>query len=245
MQRRYPDAIFLAEAFTRPKRMRYLAKLGFTQSYTYFTWKNTSVELREYLEELTQSEMAEYYRPNFFANTPDILHEYLQDGGRPAFRARLLLASTLSPSYGIYSGFELCENVPVRRGSEEYSNSEKYEIRRRDWNAPGNIRDDVALLNRIRREHPALQRLGNLTFLESENDQILAYRKQLAGDDLIIVVNLDPQHVQSSMIHVAGATGDYGVEDLLTGERYTWSGVRNYVRLDPFEKVGHILRMIE
>jgi starch synthase (maltosyl-transferring) len=240
VQRRNPDVIFLAEAFTRPKRMQNLAKLGFTQSYTYFTWKNEAREIKPYLEELTQSEMVEYFRPNFFANTPDILHEYLQHGGRPAFRVRLLLAATLSPTYGIYSGFELCENVPVRPGSEEYLDSEKYEVRVRDWHAPGNIRADVKLINRIRREQAALQRLSNLRFLPSENERILAYAK----DNLWIVVNLDPHHTQESMIHVPGS-GHYLVEDLLTGESYPWHGSRNYVRLDPAEKVGHVFRVVE
>lgn len=239
VQRRSPDVIFLAEAFTRPKRMQNLAKLGFTQSYTYFTWKNDAREIKEYLEELHLSEMVEYYRPNFFANTPDILHEYLQHGGRAAFRVRLLLAGTLSPTYGIYSGFELCENVPVRAGSEEYLDSEKYEIRQRDWNAPGNIRADVKLLNQLRRRHPALQRMGNLEFLQSENPAVLAYRR----DDLWIVVNLDPHHAQESIVHVPAENG-YTVEDLLTGEIYPWNGSRNYVRLDPAHKVGHVLRVV-
>jgi starch synthase (maltosyl-transferring) len=239
VQRRNPDVIFLAEAFTRPKRMQNLAKLGFTQSYTYFTWKNDARELKEYLEELHLSEMVEYYRPNFFANTPDILHEYLQHGGRAAFRVRLLLAGTLSPTYGIYSGFELCENVPVRPGSEEYLDSEKYEIRQRDWTAPGNIRADVKLLNLLRRQQPALQRMGNLKFLQSENPAVLAFQR----DDLWIVVNLDPHHAQESMVHVPAEQG-YTVEDLLTGEIYPWNGSRNYVRLDPAHRVGHVLRVV-
>ncbi|MBK7578597.1 MAG: alpha-1,4-glucan--maltose-1-phosphate maltosyltransferase [Myxococcales bacterium] len=250
IQRRHPDVIFLAEAFTRPKRMRGLAKLGFTQSYTYFTWKNTSWELREYLDELASSEMAEYYRPNFFANTPDILHEYLQDGGRPAFRIRLLLAATLSPTYGIYSGYELCENTPVRRGSEEYLDSEKYEIRQRDWQAPGNIRADITRINRIRREHPALQRLANLSFLPSENEAVLAYLKRDPTEDLIIVVTTDPHKVHESFVEVPvdelglGEHLPYTVVDLLTDERYEWHGSRNYVKLDPAEKVGHVLRIV-
>jgi starch synthase (maltosyl-transferring) len=249
VQREHPEVILLAEAFTRPKRMKGLAKIGFTQSYTYFTWKNSAWELREYLEELTQTEMVEYYRPNFFANTPDILHEYLQRGGRSAFRVRLLLAGTLSPIYGIYSGFELCENVPVRPGSEEYLDSEKYQIRRRDWEAPGHIADDIRRLNAIRRENSALQRLANLSFLTSENGQILWYRKSAPGNELLIAVNLDPQGVQEAMVHVPLAelglgNAPYEVEDLLTGERYAWSGVRNYVRLDPAERPGHLFRVI-
>jgi starch synthase (maltosyl-transferring) len=177
IQGAHPDVIFFAEAFTRPKRMKSLAKLGFTMSYTYFTWKNSALELREYLEELTQSPVVEYFRGNLFANTPDILNEYLVKGGRPAFRVRLLLAGTLLPSYGIYSGFELCENVPVREGSEEYLDSEKYQIRPRDYCAPGNINADIRRLNTVRREQRALQQYGNLSFHTSENPTILFYRK--------------------------------------------------------------------
>src|SRR5690606_18763640 len=181
---------------------------------------------------------------------PDILHEYLQHGGRPAFRVRLLLAATLAPVYGIYSGFELCENVPVRPGSEEYLNSEKYEIRVRDWNAPGNIKRDVAKINRIRRENPALHELANLEFLQSDYEQILAYRKSSPGNDLIVVVNLDPHHMHQSLVHVpASAFGlddeePFEVEDLLTGARYSWRPGPNYVRLDPAEQVGHVLRLV-
>ncbi len=177
VQNAHPDVIFFAEAFTNPKRMKALGKLGFTMSYTYFTWKNTSWELRDYLAEITSPPVSEYFRGNLFANTPDILNEYLVAGGRPAFRARLVLAGTLSPLYGIYAGYELIENVPVKKGSEEYLDSEKYEIRVRDWSAKGNINADVTLINRIRRQTPALQRYDNLTFHHSENDQILFYRK--------------------------------------------------------------------
>ncbi len=250
VQRQHPDVVFLSESFTRPNRMKGLAKLGFTQSYSYFTWKNSAGELKEYLSELTRTDMVEYFRPNFFANTPDILHEYLQHGGRPAFRVRLLLAATLAPVYGIYSGFELCENVPVRPGSEEYLNSEKYEIRVRDWNAPGNIKRDVAKINRIRRENPALHELANLEFLQSDYEQILAYRKSSPGNDLIVVVNLDPHHMHQSLVHVpASAFGlddeePFEVEDLLTGARYSWRPGPNYVRLDPAEQVGHVLRLV-
>ena len=176
VQAKHPDAVFFAEAFTRPKRMKNLAKLGFTMSYTYFTWKNAAGDLRGYVEEL-QGGAQEYYRPNFFANTPDILNEYLVEGGRPAFRIRLLLAATLSSLYGIYSGYELCENVPVKPGSEEYLDSEKYQLRPRDWNAAGNINKDVELVNRLRREQPALQRMDNITFHHSENPAVLFYRR--------------------------------------------------------------------
>ena len=250
VQRDNPDVLFLSEAFTRPARMKALAKLGFTQSYTYFTWRNAVPELRSYLTELTQPQVAQYFRPNFFANTPDILTEYLQKGGRPAFRVRLLLAATLSPNYGIYSGFELCENVPRDPGSEEYLNSEKYELKQRDWDAPGNINADIKTINRIRRENPALQRLANLTFHTSENDQILFYRKSAPENELFIAVNLVPDQVQESTLHLP--LGDLGigddqpfeVEDLLSGERFGWRGVRNYVRLDPAERVGHVFRLV-
>jgi starch synthase (maltosyl-transferring) len=247
---KHPDTVFLSEAFTRPARMNGLAKLGFTQSYTYFTWRNTPSELRDYMIELTTNDSVEYMRPNFFANTPDILHEFLQSGGRPAFRLRLLLAATLSPLYGIYSGYELCENVPRRAGSEEYLNSEKYEIKVRDWDAEGNIKADIARINRIRRENPALQRLANLTFAESDHEQILCYAKSAPGNDLLIVVNLDPHAMHETMVTAPiedwGLEPDqtYEMEDLLTGERYTWRGARNYVRLDPREKLAHVLRLI-
>ncbi|MEZ4222178.1 MAG: alpha-1,4-glucan--maltose-1-phosphate maltosyltransferase [Polyangiaceae bacterium] len=249
VRHRHPDVIFLAEAFTRPKRMRNLAKLGFSQSYTYFTWKNAKDELAEYVSELAHSEMAEYYRPNFFANTPDILHEYLQHGGRAAFRVRLLLAATLSPTYGIYSGFELCENVPLRPGSEEYLNSEKYELRVRDYDAPGNLNDEVALLNRLRAEHPALQRLSNVQFLGSDSADVIAFCKLAEEGDLIVVANLDPHDTRETMIDVPlaalgiGPQEPFFVTDLLTGERYTWQGPRAYIRLDPRDKVGHLLRI--
>lgn len=250
VRQRHPDVVFLSESFTRPKRMRALAKLGFSQSYTYFTWKNTSWELREYLTELTSTQMSEYFRPNFFTNTPDILHEYLQVGGRPAFRIRLLLAATLSPSYGIYSGFELCENRAIHPNSEEYSNSEKYEIRQRNWNLFGNIKHDVSKLNRIRRDNPALQRLDNLTLLQSEYEQVFAYLKSAEDNDLIVIVNLDPSRMHECMIHVPleklglGEEEMFEVEDLLTGIRHTWRGRRNYVRLDPSERVGHVMRLL-
>jgi starch synthase (maltosyl-transferring) len=252
VQREHPEVVFFAEAFTRPKRMKGLAKLGFTQSYTYFTWRNTAAELREYLTELTETEMAEYFRGNLFANTPDILHEYLQKGGRPAFQVRLLLAATLSPLYGIYSGFELAENVALRPGSEEYLNSEKYEIRHRDWDAAGNLNAEIALINRLRRENRALQLYTNLSFHLSENDLILFYRKTAPANELLIAVNLDPRNAQATMVHVPieaiGLAPDktYVVEELLTSARYQWQGSRNYVRLDPAAgQVAHVLRVVE
>jgi starch synthase (maltosyl-transferring) len=246
-----PGIVFLAEAFTRPKLMRYLAKAGFTQSYTYFTWRNTKPEIEAYLTELTTTEMREYFRPNLFTNTPDILNEYLQAGGRPAFQARLLLASTLSASYGIYSGFELCENRPVRAGSEEYLDSEKYQIRRREWNQPGNINDLIAAVNRIRRDHPALQRNDTLRFCETDNPQIIAYCKTAphAADVIMIVVNLDPHFMQHGHVRVpleligAADAEPYTARDLLTETPYVWTGAWNYVRLDPGINQGHILRL--
>jgi len=252
VKRRHPETIFLSEAFTRPKRMKGLAKLGFTQSYTYFTWKNTREELTEYLTELSGLDgegMPEYFRPNFFANTPDILHEYLQHGGRPAFRIRLLLAATLAPVYGIYSGYELCENVPVHAGSEEYIDSEKYQISVRDWAAPGNIKADIARLNRLRHENAALQKLANLKFFPSDEPNIIAYHKSAPGNDLLVIVNLNPYSTHETMVTVPlkdlrlGEDQPFEVEDLLTNERYVWRGRRNYVRLDPRDKVGHLLRV--
>lgn len=249
VRRRDPDVLFLAEAFTRPKIMKALAKLGFHQSYSYFTWRNTKQELTEYLTELTQTEMREYFQPNFFTNTPDILHEFLQKGGRAAFQIRLILAATLSPTYGIYSGFELCENEAVP-GTEEYLHSEKYEIKVRDWHRPGNINELIARVNRIRREHPALQYMNNLRFLTAENDHILFYLKASPDqtDLLLIAVNLDPFHTQEAVVWVPpDAIGvqpgeGYDVEDLLTGARYRW-GERNFVRLAPEGPPAHILRV--
>jgi starch synthase (maltosyl-transferring) len=251
VKRAYPDVVFLSEAFTRPKRMKGLAKLGFTQSYTYFTWRNTPAEIREYLTELTHTEMVEYFRGNLFVNTPDILHEFLQKGGRPAFLVRLLLAATLSPLYGMYSGFELCEATPLRPGSEEYLNSEKFEVRVRDGHAPGNLRAEIAKLNHIRRENPALRLYANLSFHHSENEQILFYRRSAPANDLLIAVNVDPHHAQATMVHVPlealglGYDEGYLVEDLLTGARYGWRGSRNYVRLDPaVGQGGHVFRLL-
>lgn len=249
VKRRHAETIFLSEAFTRPARMRGLAKLGFTQSYTYFTWRNTPWEIREYLTELTRTDMVEYFRPNFFANTPDILHEYLQTGGRPAFLVRLVLAATLSPLYGIYSGFELCENIPLREGSEEYLHSEKYEIRVRDWDAPANINADITRINEIRREHPALRQLANIEFCPSDNEWILCYHKHATDDHIIVAVNLDPHRPHETSVHVPigdmgiGESEYYYADDLLAGTRYTWSGPRNYVRLDPHEQVAHVLHV--
>ena len=249
VQASHPEVIFLAEAFTRPKMMKALAKAGFTQSYTYFTWRNTKYELTEYLTEITGTEMREYFRPNFFTNTPDILPPILQQGGPPAFRMRLVLAATLSSSYGIYSGFELCENEAVP-GTEEYLNSEKYEIKVRDWHQPGNIREFIARVNQIRRENIALQDFLNLRFLETDSDHILCYAKWSPdkGNIILVAVNLDPLQAHYCTVvvppEVVGvAPGQhYEVTDLLTGANYTWSD-RNYVRLDPAVQPAHILRV--
>ncbi len=241
VHKRNPDIVFLAEAFTRRAVMRHLAKIGFTQSYTYFTWKNSRHELTEYLLELAYSGEQDYFRPNFFANTPDILHAYLQHGGRGAFEARLVLAATLSPSYGIYSGYEHYENVPVRDGSEEYLHSEKYELKDRALDGP--LLPMVAAVNRARREHPALQRLSNVTFLETENDALIAYAKQAPGDTVITVVNLDPHNLQEGLAVVPAQLGIppiFTVCDLLSGERYQWRLGRNYVRLQPGVRQAHI-----
>ena len=251
IRRDYPDAIFLAEAFTRPKVMRYLAKAGFTQSYTYFTWRNSAHELREYMTELTRTELQEYMRPNFFANTPDILHEYLQTGGRSAFEVRLILAATLAANYGIYSGFELCENVPVRKGSEEYLDSEKYQIKPRDWNQADSLRELIARVNEIRRAHPALQQNATLAFHNTDNPQFLWFSKSVTErserpERIFVVVNTDPHWTQHGWVQVPiwdmgiSPGSRYSVEDLLDGARYTWRGEWNYVRLDPAERVAHI-----
>jgi starch synthase (maltosyl-transferring) len=232
----YPDTVFFAEAFTRPAMMTTLAKVGFGQSYTYFTWKNTKAELVEFLGQLLG--WAEYYRPNFFANTPDILHEYLQRGGRPAFEARLVLAATLSPSYGIYSGYEHCENVPVREGSEEYRNSEKYELKSRRLDGP--LLPLVRRLNEIRRAEPALQRFENLRLVETQNEQLFGYAK----DDLVVVVNLDPYAPREGVATLGPETGlppEFRVTDLLSGERYRWRVGRNYIGLPPGG--AHVLKV--
>jgi starch synthase (maltosyl-transferring) len=247
IKRSHPEAIFLSEAFTRPTVMRYLAKAGFTQSYTYFTWRNTAGELREYLTELTHTEVAEYLRPNLFANTPDILHEYLQRGGRPAFEVRFVLAATLAASYGIYSGFELCENVAVREGSEEYLDSEKYQLKPRDWNQPGNLKELIARVNTIRREHPALQQNATLRFHGSSTDALLWFSKTSGPDAVFVAANTTPHDTQHGWVEVPidelgiALEAAYVVEDLLDGATYTWRGAWNYVRLDPAERMAHVL----
>ena len=243
VHREHPEVVFLSEAFTRPKVMKALAKVGFAQSYTYFTWRNFKREITEYLEELTQSEAKEYLRGNFFANTHDILPYILQEGGRPAFKMRLALAATLSSVYGIYSGYELCENTPVP-GKEEYLNSEKYELKVWDWDRPGNIIDYVSAINRMRREHPALQEYDNLRFFGADDDNVLCYGKATPDHDDIVVaaVNLDPFQPHESTIQVPihewGIAPDeqYRATDLLTGEQFIWTGGTQRVRLGPEEE---------
>jgi starch synthase (maltosyl-transferring) len=250
VQARHPGVVFLAEAFTRPKVMRHLAKLGFTQSYTYFTWRNSKAEIEEYFTELTTTGMRDYFRPNLFANTPDILHEYLQTGGRPAFQVRLVLAATLGATYGLYSGFELLERVPVRPGSEEYLDSEKYEIKPRTWNVAGSLAPLITSINQIRRQNAALQQNDTLRFHRTDNAQIIAYSKtdDRLENRVLVVANLDPFHMQHGFVTVDAASlglpTAFAAEDLLTGERFAWQGGPNYVRLDPAERVpAHVFRL--
>jgi starch synthase (maltosyl-transferring) len=242
IKREYPDVIFLSEAFTRPKVMYRLAKLGFTQSYTYFTWKNTSRELQEYFTEITQTDIREYFRANLWPNTPDILNAYLQHGGRPAFMTRFILAATLGANYGIYGpAFELCENRPMREGSEEYLNSEKYQIRVWDIENLNSLKDLITHVNAIRRTNPALQGDSSLKFHPVDNEQLIAYSK--VSEDftnmLLMVVNLDPHNTQSGWVSVdtdqfrLGSEESYQVHDLLTGAHYLWHGTRNFVQLHP------------
>ena len=247
---KYPDAQFLSEAFTRPKMMAVLAKAGFTQSYTYFTWRNTKWELATYLTELTQTEMKDFFRANFFANTPDILPYFLQAGGRPPFLIRAVLAATLSPVYGIYSGFELCESIPVP-GKEEYWESEKYQFKGRNWDAPGNIKEYVTKLNFIRKENRAFHEYANLRFHDAENDNVLFYSKTTPAKDSLILcaVTVDIHHAQTAFVYVPlddfgiGHHETYQVEDLLTGERFLWTGARNFVSLNPHTRPAHIFRV--
>ena len=241
VQAAHPEVVFLAEAFTRPKMMKVLAKAGFTQSYTYFTWRNERQELQEYLTEITTPPVAEYFRGHLWPNTPDILHATLQQGGPPAFKLRLVLAATLSSLYGIYSGYELCENEPFAPGSEEYLYSEKYEPKTRDWNAPGNITGLITAVNRARRQHRALQLYRNLAFHGADDPQILWYSKRTptADDVVFVAASLDTAAVRGGLvdvpIHELGIAPDqpYGMHEVLSGTTYEWRGPRGYVRLDP------------
>jgi len=252
VKRDYPDALFLAEAFTRPKVMYRLAKLGFSQSYTYFAWRNTKSELTQYFTELTQTEISDFFRANLWPNTPDILTEYLQFGGRPAFMTRLVLAAMLGASYGIYGPvFELCENVAREPGSEEYLNSEKYEIKRWDLEKPGSLREFIARVNRIRRENRALQGDRSLRFYPVDNPEILCFGKRTEdlSNIIVVAVNLDPHHTQSGWVELPSEElgldpqQTFQVHDLLTDARYLWHGKRNYVQLDPDSEPAQIFRV--
>ncbi|HKV48736.1 MAG TPA: alpha-1,4-glucan--maltose-1-phosphate maltosyltransferase [Candidatus Acidoferrales bacterium] len=252
IKRDHPDVILLAEAFTRPHVMYRLAKLGFTQSYTYFTWRNTKAELTEYFTELTQTEVREYFRPNLWPNTPDILSEFLQVAGRPAFMTRAVLAATLGANYGIYGpAFELCENVAVSPGSEEYLNSEKYEIKHRDLNAPWSLKDFIARINSIRRAHPALQSDRGLRFHETDNPMLLCFSKTTEdlSNVIVVVVNLDSFHKQTGWVNLdlesLGVNNGrpYQANDVLGGGRYMWHGSWNYVELTPGSLPAHILQI--
>jgi starch synthase (maltosyl-transferring) len=248
----HPEIIFLGEAFTRPKLMYALAKLGFTQSYNYFPWRNTKWELTEYFREVDQAPLRDFFRPNLWPNTPDILTQYLQYGGRPAFMARFILAATLGASYGIYGpAFELCVDKTREPGGEEYLDSEKYEIKDWDLAQPGNLTDLIAHVNRLRRENPALQSDDHLVFHATDNEQILAYSKTTEDRDsvILVVVNLDPHHVQSAWLTLSldnlgiAPAEAFQVHDLLTAERYLWHGARNYVQLNPETVPAAIFRL--
>ncbi|MCI0439338.1 MAG: alpha-1,4-glucan--maltose-1-phosphate maltosyltransferase [Chloroflexi bacterium] len=252
IKREHPDAIFLSEAFTRPKVMYRLAKLGFTQSYTYFAWRNHSWELREYFTELTQTDVREFFRPNLWPNTPDILNEYLQTGGRPAFITRFVLAATLGASYGIYGpAFELFEYRPRERGSEEYLDSEKYEVRHWNIDRPDSLRWLIARVNRIRRENPALQGDWSLQFHPVTNEELICYSKvtEDRSNGILVVVNLSPHHTHSGWVDLPldrfGLSADqpYQAHDLLTDARYLWNGSRSYVELNPHTMPAHVFRI--
>jgi starch synthase (maltosyl-transferring) len=246
-----PDVLFLAEAFTKPRMMQVLGKVGFSQSYTYFTWRETKQELTEYAEELTKSDMRWYYRANFWPNTPDILPGHLQHAGPAMFKLRAALAATLMPSWGIYSGYELIENLPLP-GREEYLDSEKYQLKERNWNAPGNIKAFIGRLNEVRRENRALQLYDNLTFHSADHPDIIIYSKVTAdfANRILVVINLSASHVSAGMVHVdLGALGlgndaRYRVEDLLHGAVYEWQGQHNYVSLDPNGLSMHLFRVV-
>lgn len=252
VKRLHPEVIFLAEAFTRPKVMHRLAKLGFTQSYTYFTWRNSKEELTEYFTELSTAPGLDYFRPNVWPNTPDILHESLQNGSPAQFKARLVLAATLSASYGIYGpAYELLEHLPRHAGSEEYLDSEKYQLRTWQLDAPHSLEGFIAHINAIRHAHPALQRNDTLEFLDIDNDQLLAYLKRSAdGKDVIVtVVNLDPWNTQIGWLQLppgligVGAEEPFQMHDLLGGPRFRWQGERHYIELNPWEAPAHVMQL--
>ncbi len=251
VKRDYPETIFLAEAFTRPRVMNRLAKLGFTQSYTYFTWRNSKQELTDYVTELIRTERRNYFVPNFWPNTPDILPEYLQYGGRPAFIIRLVLAATLASNYGIYGpAFELCVDQALP-GKEEYLDSEKYEIRCWDWDQPGNLKAFIARMNAIRRAHPVLQSIWNVSFHAVDNDYLLFYVKESEelAESILVVVNLDPFHTQAGWLSIPieefgiGRDQPYLCHDLLSDDKYIWQGEKNYVELNPQVLPAYILKL--
>jgi starch synthase (maltosyl-transferring) len=249
LKREHPDLIFLAEAFTRPKIMYRLAKGGFTQSYTYFSWRNTRYELTSYFEEITKPPVSDFFRPNAWPNTPDILPEFLQTGSRAAYTMRLVLAATLSASYGIYGPpFERMISAPREPGSEEYLDSEKYEVKH--WaEASGDLSPLIALVNRIRRENPALQQNATLAFHETDNEQVICYSKSSGDNVVVTVVNLDPNYAQSAWLTLdlealqLEAGRSYQVHDLLTGARFSWHGARTFVKLDPNVVPAHVFRI--
>ena len=252
VHRDHPEVIFLAEAFTRPRTMEHLAKLGFTQSYSYFTWRNTKAELSEYLAELSQGPVVDYFRPNFWVNTPDILHAFLQEGGPAAFRIRLVLAALACSSWGMYSGYELYENLPVRAGSEEYLDSEKYQLRPRDWQTKGNLAPMVTTVNQVRRRHhEAIALMRTLRLHHVDSDQIFCFsrRSQARDDVVLVVVNLDPHNVREATVWPdldelgVDGTRPYEVIDELNAVTYTWSGPSSYVRLDPKRTPAHVFRV--
>jgi starch synthase (maltosyl-transferring) len=250
VQARDPEVLFLAEAFTKPRMMQGLGKIGFSQSYTYFTWRESKHDLAEYAKELTQTDMRFYYRANFWPNTPDILPHHLQNQGPAIFKIRAALAALLCSNWGIYSGYELCENRPLP-GREEYLDSEKFQLVERDWNAPGNIKGFLRELNRARRENPALQLYENLRFHHADHDGILVFSKATAdfSNRILAIININPHGASSSMVHLdlsaLGLAQDalYRVEDLLHGATYEWRGAHNYVSLDPRATFMHLFRV--
>lgn len=250
IQTQHPDVLFLAEAFTRPKMMQVLAKAGFTQSYTYFTWRNSKKEMTEYLTELTQTEMKEFFRPNFFTSTPDILPEVLQQAGRPAFKFRMVLAATLSPTYGIYSSYELCENRAIP-GTEEYQDSEKYEIRHWDWDRPGHIRDYITTINQIRRNNPCLHLFTNLRFYQADSEHVLFYGKMTPDQSniLLVAVNMDPYTTHEVRLTIPieefgiGEHDTYQLHELIQDYRHQVVGTEYWIRLDPQKEPAAIFAL--
>lgn len=248
VQADHPDVLFLAEAFTRPSPMKALAKAGFTESYTYFAWRTSKKDITELVRELTTSEMREFYRGNFWPNTPDILHDYLQRGGRAAFQIRLVLAACLSSLYGVYSGYELCENLPLHEGSEEYLHSEKYQYKPRDWRHPESIAPTITAVNRARRDNPALQLYDNVVFHETDSEHLLVWSKATPDRSNVVIcaVNLDPFEARHGWVTMdpaaigVGVDETYEVEDVLSGERWSWKGGRAWVRLDPQRQPAHV-----